>query len=309
MLRPLTLAPRIDPPPARLGGYLWRTGRSTQVLLAFLALVATGTNLLPLELQRRLIDDAVMAGDVAMLWQLAAVYAGAVVLHQAIKLTMKIVQGWLAESAVRRARIRLLDIDRERRAPDETPSGSSVSVLGTELDKLGGFVGAAPSMAVANISMLLGVVGFMTVTKPELAGISIVLLLPNLIVTPLLQRRLNTLIAQQIAAARDFGNAVAEDAGDEVTAPLIAALYDNRIRLHLWKSALKGALGLLNAAAPLAVLVIGGMLVIEGQATAGIVVAFLSGVQRIAGPLRDVITFYREAAQASVRYDLVRRWM
>jgi ABC-type bacteriocin/lantibiotic exporter with double-glycine peptidase domain len=310
MISPLRLAP-LGPygPPDRLLSYIWRVSRWHQIGLGLLALVLTFVSLVPLELQRRIIDDGIIRGDRDMLMQLALLYMAAVVAQGALKLLMKLLQGWLAESAVCHARGALLTHERRQRENGGKAQGASVSVLGAEIDRLGGFIGTGPSMAVANLAMLLGVIGYMLAVKPELAWISLVLLVPNLVLTPVLQRRLNALTRVQVATLRNFGDAVLDGCGPEVTTPIVGTLYTNRMAFHLWKNLLKAALGLLGAAAPLAVLVVGGLLVLEGQASAGMIVAFLSGFQRIAGPMRDLLAFYRETAQAGVRYDMVRRWM
>jgi ABC-type bacteriocin/lantibiotic exporter with double-glycine peptidase domain len=298
-----------DGPPDRLLPYIWRISRWYQIGLGLLALGLTVLGLVPLDLQRRIIDDAIMQRDRAMLVHLAVLYLAAVLAHNALKFLMKWLQGWLAESAVRRSRGVLLAHERHGRDNGGKAQGASVSVLGAELDRLGGFIGTGPSMAVANLAMLLGVVGYMVAVKPQLAWISLLLLLPNIILTPLLQRRLNALTRVQVATLRDFGDSVLDGCKPDVTTPMLNILYGNRMAFHLWKNVLKTTLSLLGAVAPLGVLVVGGLLVLEGQASAGMIVAFLSGFQRIAGPIRDLLTFYRDAAQAGVRYEMVRRWM
>jgi len=55
--------------------------------------------------------------------------------------------------------------------------------------------------------------------------------------------------------------------------------------------------------------VVGGLLVIDDAASAGMIVAFLAGLQRISGPIRDLIGFYRQAAQAQVQYCMITKWM
>ena len=77
----------------------------------------------------------------------------------------------------------------------------------------------------------------------------------------------------------------------------------------LIKFAMKGFVNLLNALAPLSALVFGGYLVIQGETTIGVVVAFISGFDRLAAPLRELIAYYRLAAQAHVQHEMVARWM
>jgi hypothetical protein len=38
-------------------------------------------------------------------------------------------------------------------------------------------------------------------------------------------------------------------------------------------------------------------------------VAFISGFERLADPLRELIAFYRLAAQSRVRHEAIARWM
>jgi ABC-type bacteriocin/lantibiotic exporter with double-glycine peptidase domain len=72
---------------------------------------------------------------------------------------------------------------------------------------------------------------------------------------------------------------------------------------------MKSTTNLLTNSAPLSVLLMGGWLVIEGRTTVGVVVAFLSGLQRLEDPLRELLNVYRLAAQARVRHDMIARWM
>jgi len=54
------------------------------------------------------------------------------------------------------------------------------------------------------------------------------------------------------------------------------------------------------------VLLVGGWLVIEGDTELGTIVAFLSGLQRVRDPWRDLVTYFRQVSDARVKYELVR---
>jgi ABC-type bacteriocin/lantibiotic exporter with double-glycine peptidase domain len=47
----------------------------------------------------------------------------------------------------------------------------------------------------------------------------------------------------------------------------------------------------------------------QGEVEVGVIVAFISGFERISSPLRELIGFYRLAAQARVQHDLIAQWM
>ena len=48
---------------------------------------------------------------------------------------------------------------------------------------------------------------------------------------------------------------------------------------------------------------------IIGQTSLGVVVAFISGFERLADPLRQLVTFYTLAAQSRVRHQAIAGWM
>ena len=52
-------------------------------------------------------------------------------------------------------------------------------------------------------------------------------------------------------------------------------------------------------------LLFGGWMVIEGRTELGVVVAFISGFEKIMGPARELLNFYRRMAQMRVQYRLI----
>ena len=65
-------------------------------------------------------------------------------------------------------------------------------------------------------------------------------------------------------------------------------------------------LNFLDHAADLVVLGAGGMMVIDGQTEIGVVVAFLSGLDRLRSPWRTLISYFRVSSDAQVRFGLMR---
>lgn len=303
-----------DTPAANVWGYVWRMSGARQCALAALALLVTALNLAPIELQRRLIDDAITPKDPELLWRLALVYGGVIVAHQSAKFLLQATQGWLTESAAAYTRRHLLGLYAKGSAGRDAPPGEAVSILGSEVEKLAGFVGTGPSGALTDVSLLIGVAAYMLWVDPLAAALGLALVAPQALFAPLMQQRLNRLMARQLSLSRELGSEVAEtrEQGESALAApsrLIRGLYRNRMAIELWKAAMKAGLNLLNAAAPLGLLAVGGFLVIAGETTVGVLVAFLSGLQRMADPIRDLIGFYRRAAQAQVQHDMIARWM
>jgi ABC-type multidrug transport system fused ATPase/permease subunit len=297
---------RDDSPAPTLRRYIWLMTGWWQVWLALLAIAVAGLNLAPIELQRRIIDNALAEKDAALLMRLGALYAGALILHQLAKITLRMGQGWVGERTSAYTRRHLYGL--ERHEAQRRP-GALVSVLVSEVDKLGGFVGGGPSKAVGNLAMLVGVFGYMIYVEPRIAALSILLLVPQAVVAPLIQRRLNRMIARRLTLLRRFGDEASEGAAPDIAGQTILSVLRNRLGYIRLKAVMKASLNLLNGVAPLAILLWGGWLVIEGETTVGVLVALVSGFNRIADPTRELIAFYREAAQASVQHEQIAAWM
>ena len=301
-----------DTPAQGILSYARRMTGWHQVWACLLAVVVAGLSLAPIELQRRLIDDAIMAQNMRLLAILGGTYLAVVILHQVLKFTLGLYQGWLTESAALYTRRHLLRLYRDRLARrGEQEAGKAVSIIHAEVDKLAGFVGEGPSRACTNMAMLLGVIGYMAMVQPEIAAVSLLLLIPQVLLTPVMQNRLNRLTERRVGLMRELSDGVAcgEACDDEPTNRLVGNVFSNRIRFYVWKYLMKGTLNLLNALAPLSVLVWGGWLAIQGETTVGVLVAFVSGFDRIASPIRELITFYRTCAQAGVQHDMIAEWM
>ncbi len=301
-----------DSPTRSIWGYALRMTGWHQACACGLAILVAALNLAPIELQRRLIDDAIAGGDGRLLLILGGLYAGVLVLHRVLKFVLGLYQGWLSESAALYTRRHLLGVYRNRLADGGgNDPGKAVSIIGTETDKLAGFVGEGPSQACVNMAMLLGVIAYMATVQPKIAALSLLLLIPQIVLTPFMQVRLNRLTERHVGLKRELGDGVAcgEARDDEPTNSLIGRVFDNRMRFLAWKFLLKGALNLMNGLAPLVVLVWGGWLAVQGETTVGVLVAFVSGFDKLSAPIRELITFYRTCAQAGVQHGMIAEWM
>ncbi len=270
----------------------------------------------PIELHRRLVDDVIMEEQLDLLFGLGAVYLALILAKGGAKYLFQMYQGWLIESTALRLRRQLVGHYEElssREAP--VTDGAAVTVIGTETDKLAGFVGEALSLIVVNVGMLLAVGIYMLAEQWLIGLVALAILLPQVFVVPLIQRRINSLIETRLALLRDLGDDVMALCGDEhgvAKRDLNATadgVYDNRIKIYFWKFLSKAFVNLMNNLAPGVLLVFGGYLVIQGETTLGVLVAFLSGLERISDPLRDLVTHYREIAQARVQHKKIQEWV
>jgi ABC-type bacteriocin/lantibiotic exporter with double-glycine peptidase domain len=291
--------------------FVWRMSGWHQVVACCAAIIVTLLNLAPLELQRRIVNEVVETQDIQILVRFGIMYVILTVVHQAAKFSLRLYQGWMTESATLHIRTHLLNLYDDSIESADDNSGRVVSIVGAEVEKLGGFVGEELSQACANTATLLGVAIYMFVIEPAIALFALAVLLPQIILTPVVQHRLNELVEERIGFLRNMGDEISdmdEEARDK-SLSVVPKLYENRVKFLLLKFAMKSLLNLLNAFGPIIVLLFGGYMVMMGQTQVGVIVAFLSGFDRLASPIRELIGFYRVAAQADVQHRLVAKWM
>lgn len=305
-------------PVATLVQFVWRMSGRRQILISVLALTVALLSTVPLELQRRIINQAIGDQNVDLLFFLGGIYLGTVILQGCLKYCLRLYQGWIGESAIRHCRNHLFGVHRKRRGKaeeDEKADGQAVSVIGAEIEQVGGFVGEAFAAPLVNGGMLAAIFGYMLVVEPMIAGISLCFFIPQVFALPLIQRYINRLIERRVTMLRDLGDLVAgdDDAADSSSTDdhqsVLDAIYRNRIRIYVLKFAGKALVNLMSALAPLSALVVGGYLAIQGETTIGVIVAFISGFERMASPMTQLIAYYRLAAQMRVKHDKIAEWI
>jgi ABC-type bacteriocin/lantibiotic exporter with double-glycine peptidase domain len=82
-------------------------------------------------------------------------------------------------------------------------------------------------------------------------------------------------------------------------------IYGVRLRVFKLKFGLKFLVGGLQSVGVFALLFAGGIMVLRGKTEIGIVVAFISGLDRVLDPWRELIAFVRSTSSAKVQFDLI----
>lgn len=297
-----------------LSRFVWRASGAHQFYVGLIAMAVALLNFVPIDLQRRIVDVAIANRDIETLLFLGVLYLGIIVTQATLKYVLLVYQGWVGESAVKLSRDQLAAVASARPPQEQGSSGQTVNVIGREIDGVGGFVGVSISEFVVNLTFLVVILAYMLYIQPLIALISLIFLIPQIALSLYMQGELNTLVERQVGLVRKLGDEAVGQADSDSKAPrrkfpTISAIFDNRLRFYVLKYGLKTLLNLVNALGPLMVLVVGGWMVIQGQTTIGTVVAFISGLERLSSPLRDLLNFYREFQQAKVQYDLIAKWV
>ena len=318
-IRPFQVSDDLVRPGESLRRFIWRASGAHQFYAGLMAISVALLTFVPIDLQRRIVDEAIERTDVAALLFLGGLYLLAILAEGALKYVLQVYQGWVGESAVKTSRDQLAVVAAERTEQDQS-GGQTVNVIGREIDAVGGFVGTSISEFVINLTLMVAIAAYMLYIQPVIALVSAVFLAPQVMLALYMQRDLNVLVERQVGLVRKLGSETIEerddharrdaypDEGKEGEFRTIGAIFRNRMRFNALKFGLKALLNAVNAMGPLMVLLVGGYLVIKGQTTIGTVVAFVSGFERLSAPLRDLLNFYREYEQARVQHRMIVQW-
>ena len=117
--------------------FIWRNSSRLQLITCGVALITLPLTLAPIELQRRIIDDAIADKSLELLMTLVLIYGAVVIAQQIVKFTYNVLRGRIAEHLCRVMRDRII------RAPavDDMDDGTVVSMLTGEVEPVGGFGG------------------------------------------------------------------------------------------------------------------------------------------------------------------------
>lgn len=291
--------------PQHLYTYVWNVSRSQQIRLCLLTVFVFPLSLAPLELQRRIVDDAIENGLTDLLWMLGGVYLGVLLLHGGFKYARNIYQNRIAEGVVRLLRRRVLHHEDMGGHAD---SGTRQSIIAAEAEKIGAFVGEAVSFPLLQIGVVVSIAGYMLIVEPIMAAVAIAFFIPSLVIVPIIQNKVNELAEERTEKTRALGENVLEEAADNTdeSESLIKTVYELRIRIFYYKYFMKFLNNLIGHLGPLSILMVGGWLVIQGESQIGTIVAFISGYERMINPARDLLNFYRRLSGMRVQYRLVR---
>jgi ABC-type bacteriocin/lantibiotic exporter with double-glycine peptidase domain len=292
-------------------GFVWRVSARSQLWASLLAIAVFTLNTAPLEMQRRILNAAVLDGDVMLVVMLAAAYAAIVLSEGLVKTLMNIYRGWVGEKAVRAMRLAASGLV-DSMSPanvSATTRGVEVPLILGEPEPIGAFVGIVISDLVLNVGILLSVFGYMFFMQPLLAMVSLALFLPQLVFGPLMQRAINRRVRSRIAVLRQASVGVLLSGGHDLERALkqelrFAEIFQLNMGIIKLRYSMKFPMNLTHNLGKVIVLGVGEWYVINGQAEVGTVVAFASGLNNVRDPWGDLVEWYQDMMQAHTKYGI-----
>lgn len=288
---------------------IWRVSGRQQIVLIILAVLVAALAAVPLKFQQLVVNSLVEHGDVVRLAWNCAGFIAAVLLSAGLKFVLGLRLSELGEDVVRRIRARLYRNHVERaRTEGNGDTGALVTMLGAEAEAVGSFVGSAIAGPVVQLGTLLSVIGFVVASQPWLGVVMAGVVLPQAVIVLGLQRRINVNVRSRVQSLRDASSRISggdPNRLDEAVLDDFRDVYETRRRIFKLKLSSKFALGTISALGKVAILFLGGWLVLQGRTDVGTVVASFTALGRIDGPWRDLVSFFRTASTVRVKYGML----
>ena len=289
-----------------------------QALLLLVILVTVFARVLPLEMQKRIVNEAIRFGEIQLLFLYCGFYLAAVVVATGLKYLISALQNLIGERALADMRkalyhhILTLPLNFFRK----TQPGLVVSSLVTELASAGNFVGMSIGVPVSSILTLFAFAAYLIWLNPLLAGISLSIYPMVLILLPRLQQQANKANKRRVDMTRTLSGKIGEAISgiheihgngsyrieNRRYGKMIEKLYKIRIVWNLYKFSVKSLNNFFSNLSPFLVFIVGGYLAIKGRLDLGALVAFISAQEKIYDPWKELIAFYQVYQDASVRY-------
>ncbi len=301
--------------------FSWIFGPNTKLQLLLLVLIAVTVfaRVLPLEMQKRIVNEAIRLRNVDLLINYCTIYLVSVVSASLLKYIINSIQVVISQRTLARMReglfahIITLPLNFFR----NTQPGMVVSAIISELALPSNFVGMALAVPVINLLTLLAFAGYLFWLNPWLAALSLSIYPAVIFLVPLLQRRVNAANKKRVDLTRRLSDKVAESISgiheihgngaytieNRKVGAIVERLYRIRLRWDLLRAGVKTSNNFFTSLGPFIVFILGGYLTIQGQLELGALVAFLSAQEKLYDPWKELIQFYQSYQDGRVSYD------
>ena len=313
--------------PPEMSRYIRDTTALHQLCLVALTVVVFLIEVVPLELQRRIVNDAVKHRDFQMIVLLCAAYAGVSLVHGASKLSLNLYRGWIAQRATRdlRKRVRALEggaqqrsetkdsetKDSETKDSETRDRGVEISMIVAEAEPIGSFVAEAVSEPLLQGGILASVLAYMVHIDLVMTLIVGALYLPQFLFVPLMQGAINRRTQSAISLLRGLSSSLtdptsAKSGGSQTRDDeAIDRVFSLNMGVFKLKFSMNFLMNLSTHLQIIAALLYGGWLVINSHLEIGGVVAFISGISRLTDPWGDLVNYFRDISVTNVKYHLL----
>lgn len=301
-----------------LFSWIFQGNLKLQATLVLIIVVDVFARLVPLEMQKRVVNEAIHLRKLDLLIFYCSLYLAAVVLANLTKFMSNMVQVFISQKTTARMRQELfhhiltLPLSFFRK----TQAGMVVSSLVGELTTPGNFIGQSLAVPVTNLFTLFAFTIYLVWLNPLLAGVSLSIYPAVLFLIPKLQRRVNRFNKQRVNITRKVSDRISEsitgihEIKGHGAHRVEGAKYDRlvkklekvRVAWSLYRAGIKVFNNFFTGLGPFLVFILGGYLTIKGRLELGALVAFMSAQEKLYDPWKELLEFYQVYQDASVSY-------
>jgi ABC-type multidrug transport system fused ATPase/permease subunit len=293
--------------PGNVFRYVLATSAGHQLLLLALTVAVFLLEVVPLELQRRIVNDLVKHRRYSLAVGLCALYAGVVLIQGGTKLALNIYRGWVGERAKRDLRRRVHTVVEAPpvSSPAAEAQGIAISMIVAEVEPVGGFVGESVSEPLLQAGIMASVLAYLVHIDRWMAVAAFAIFVPQLVFVPLLQSAVNRRTGARIRVLRELGIAIIDRAVGADDEQRIEQAFALDMGIFKLKFTMNFLMNICNHLQVISALLVGGWWVYTQQLEIGGVVAFISGIARLNDPWGDLVNYFRDVNVTHVKYRLL----
>jgi ABC-type multidrug transport system fused ATPase/permease subunit len=287
---------------------IWRHTAKRQLILLILSALVAGLAAVPLDYQKEIINGLTGGIGFSRIVRLVSEMFAVILLSLGLKAVLNYQAGLTGEWAIKALRGKVYQDTSGKDSERDRVEGTLANMISSESETVGKFVGDAVATPMLEFGTLVSVIGYIFVTQPRLGLVLLCVIIPQIVILTLTQPRINSLVAERVLTLRRSINQATEQDVTEVKQMVLENfdhIYETRRQIFIWKLSTKFALSVINGIGLVAVLTLGGWLVIQDKSTVGTVVAATVGLGRIEQPWRQLTAFYRNLNAISVQFVLM----
>lgn len=280
-----------------------------------LMLISSGAGLLSPILTKVAFDENIAQGDISGLTVTGLELAGAFTLVYAASAGQSYLLSWVGQNVLATLRGQLFRHLQALSIPyhDKHIVGVSISRIISDVAVINDLLSQGLIRLLGDTVLLAGIIGTMLSMEPRLALLTFSVLPLMVLATVLFSRRARVAfretrekigavigdLAENISGMRVIQAFAQENNTQDRFEAINRANRDANIKAMSLSFAFMPAVDILSVTATCIVLLSGGMMVAQGALTLGVVVAFLSYVNRFFGPIRELSQIYTTLQSAT----------
>lgn len=313
--------------------FIWKYSKKNQLALTAITLLTFPILYISLELPKRIINDAIGGSgeDVTVLGMtltqtqfllvLCVGFLLAVLANGLLKMRLNTMKGVLAERLLRRFRFQM--VTRMMRFPRSyfrtTSQGELVSMVTSEAEPMGSFMGDMLSQPIFQLGQMLTILTFLFAQSFWFGVASITLIPLQAWLIPKLQRQINLLNKSRIQEVRKLAADIGETAAgvsdirmnggmrhrQSLFSSRLGNLFGIRFQIYQKKFFMKFLNNFINQLTPFFFYSVGGVLAIQGEITVGALVAALAAYKDLSSPWKELLAYYNQSQDMALRWEVV----